>query len=155
MTLWTENELSDEKVGLKKGLTVYAVCAAFYLALSVVLLVLSKGKEYFWFMAGDIALSVAFGWGSLWYFTNPFHERKSLIALYGKMAVSPEYTETGSIKDICEITKGGLLLYSVTINLGEQERVLNAFTKTFVGFEKGKSYVFKTRANVIVAGEEK
>ncbi|MBP5686643.1 MAG: hypothetical protein J6W87_02540, partial [Clostridia bacterium] len=105
MIFWTENDILKEKAALKKSAILYAEVAAAYLIVSVTLLLTSKGREYFWVMAGDIALSVAFAWGSFWFFTNPFAERKSLIALYGKMTVSEEYVETGVLTDISEITK--------------------------------------------------
>ena len=152
MIVWTEGDLQKEQARLKRGVAVYSACAAVFLALSVALLLLS-GDDYFWYMFADMAIFTLFGWASVWYFTNVFADNKKLIRLYKKLSRSEEYHEKGVVRSVSEITKEGLKMCSVLVETKKGERSLNALIEQAKLFERGKTYDFTVRANVVTAWE--
>ena len=148
MTLWTENDLSAARAGHKKSLIVYALVAAVWLGASVVILVLSKNKNYVPFMIADMVFGTLFSWFSVWFFSNPFHDGKKRIALYGFMAASLAEEESGKVVSVSDITKDGLPLIGVTLEKGDNERKIYVLPRYADLIEVGKTYKFTVRYNV-------
>ena len=153
MILWSEGDIQKEEARQKTGVAVYSACAAVFLALSLTLLFLSKDKDYFSYMFADMAIFTLFGWASVWYFTNVFADGRRLIRLYKKLSFSEEYREEGVVRSVREITKEGLTLCAVLVETKNGERSLNALYEHGKLFEKGKTYNFTVRANVVTAWE--
>lgn len=148
MTFWTENDLICERTKRKKSVIVYAIVALVWLAASVVILVLSKDKNYVPFMIADMALGAGFGWFSVWFFTNPFYDARKLIALYNVMIVSRAESVSGKVVSLDEITKDGLPLTGVTLDEHGEERRIYLLPRRFDTIEAGKTYNFIVRYNV-------
>ena len=148
MTFWTENDLSAERAKHKKSLIVYALVAIVWLAASVVILVLSKNKNYVPFMIADMVVGTLFGWFSVWFFSNPFHDARKRIALYGVMTVSRTEEEIGKVVSVGEITKDGLPLIGVTLEKNGEERKIYLLPRYLGLIEVGKTYKFTVRYNV-------
>ena len=153
MILWSEGDIQKEEARQKTGVAVYSACAAVFLALSLTLLFLSKDKDYFWYMFADMAIFTLFGWASVWYFANVFADRRRLIRLYKKLSFSEEYREEGVVRSVREITKEGLTMCAVLVETKNGERSLNALYGHGKLFEKGKTYNFTVRSNVVTAWE--
>ena len=150
MKLSTEALLISEKARLKRLLTIFVVVALLWAGVSVTLLLISKGRQYLWFMVADMAISVAFGWYAVWFFTNPYRDGKNLLELYRRMNASAETTETGVCERVDEHTKENIFAYRVTALTEGGERYLTLLSDAPFTTEPGKSYLFTTRANVIV-----
>ena len=148
MTFWTESDLSAERAKHKKSLIGYAISALVWLAVSVVILVLSKNKNYIPFMIADMVVGTGFGWFSVWFFSNPFHDARKLIALYNTMTVSRVETEIGKVVSVNEITKDGLPLVGVTLDKRGEERQIYLLPRYSDKIEAGKTYKFIVRYNV-------
>ena len=155
MIFWTENDYFAARRRLSSGVIIYAVCACAYVIVSVTLLFLSKGRDYTFFLLGDIALAVAFGLMTVWYFCNPFRDAKNLVALYDKMSRATKYVETGKIVKIEPITKEGLDTYELTLVSGDEERSVNVFIKDINNFFVGETCTVKIRANFVTAKGDK
>ncbi len=153
MTVLTEELEKRYKSIFKCGVTVFSVCSAVWLALSVTLLLLSKNGDYTPYMAADMVLSVAYGWYAVWYFTNPFRDTGKIIKLLAKMRSSLCYTEMGKVLCVEPITKDGVTLFKVKILGKTGERELDLLPEYGNYLSVGESYVFKTRANVVVNAE--
>ncbi|MBO4572611.1 MAG: hypothetical protein J5762_02445 [Clostridia bacterium] len=150
MKLSPEALFVGEKARLKKLLTIFVVVAILWAGVSVTLLLLSKGRQYLWFMVADMVISVAFGWYAVWFFTNPYRDGKNLLSLYRRMSASAETTETGVCESVDEHTKENILSYRVTALTGGGERYLTLLEGAPFTIEPSKRYLFTTRANVIV-----
>ncbi|MBO7377853.1 MAG: hypothetical protein J6U35_03150 [Clostridia bacterium] len=148
MILWTEGYGSGVKKRFTRGLVAFFAGFAGWLALSVTLLVLSRGKNYTPFMIADIALSTAFGWFAVWYFTNPFRDQRNLLKLHGKMLSSLVYIERGKVVGEGNVTKDGVDLIKVTIMTADGERDIELFPEHAGTLREGGTYEFRTRANV-------
>ena len=148
MILWTEGNYNDLKKRFKGGLVAFFAGFAVWLAVSLALLFISRGKNHTPFMIADIALSVAFGWAAVWYFTNPFRDGKNLLKLHKKMISSLVYLERGEVISVDPVTKDGVDLIKISLITADGERDIELFPEHAKKIETGRTYIFKTRANV-------
>ena len=153
MKISPETLLSAEKARTKKKTEIFVGFAVVWAGVSVAILLLSKGKDYLWYMIADMLLSVAFGWYAVWFFTNPYRDSKNLERLLKTMLASAEVKESGVVEKVAEHTKEALFLYCVTVKTSDGERDLSLLPDMPNDIEEGKSYLFTTRANVIVDSE--
>ena len=148
MILWTEGCKNGIKKRFNMGLAAFFAGFAVWLGLSLTLLFISRGKNYTPYMIADIALSLLFGWAAVWYFTNPFRDRRNLLKLHKKMCSSLVYIERGKVISVGTITKEGVDLLKITLLAADGERDIELFPEHAKKIETGRTYIFRTRANV-------
>ncbi|HCJ01262.1 MAG TPA: hypothetical protein DIC18_03485 [Clostridiales bacterium] len=133
----------------KQLLILYIVIACVYVAGALLLLFLSS-DSYIPFMVGDIVLSIAFAWYSIFFFTVQFDYQVKWCRLMNKVTGALVESVYGVfVKEEARKTIEGVEMRILIFQVRDSERELHLLREDAT-FEKGKKYLLVTQASVIV-----
>ena len=153
MILIREEERSAAERTKKKMLTVYIAAACIYVAAALLLLFFSSDHYTIWMIA-DILLTIAFGFGSVYFFTVVYDLAVKRSKLLDKIASALEEREYGVFlreeeKMTVECVEMRVLLFQVR----GVERELHVYEGE-CSFETNKKYLLVVRCGVITEIEK-
>ena len=133
----------------KTLLTVYIVVAIAFVAAVLLLLFLST-DHYTPFMIGDILISIAFGFYSIWFFTVQFDCAVKRYRFLNKVVNALQEREYGVfLREEDEMTIDGVEMRILLFDVFGAERELHLFESDF-SLEKDRKYILVMRGSVLV-----
>ena len=136
----------------KKFLILYIAIACAYAAVALLLLFLSP-DGYLPYMIGDILLTIAFGFFSIFFFTVLYDEAGKRSRLYDKVLSALSEREYGVfLKEEEPKTVDGVSMRVLLFVVAGTERELHCLSKE-IAFEKEKKYLLEIRAGVLTEAE--
>ena len=148
MILVREEERRDAESKKKKMLFAYILVACVYVAAALLLLFLSPDR-YLPFLIGNIALSIAFGFFSIYFFTVGYDLAVKRSKLLDKVASALAERNYGVfLREEERMTVEGLEMRVLLFEVGEDEREVHVF-ESEQAFERGKKYLIEVRCGVL------
>ena len=148
MILIREEDRIEAERQRKRLLLAYIAVACLYVVAALLLLFLSPDR-YKLFLAGDILLSVLFGFASIYFFTIVYDFAKKRSKLLDKISGALTEKEYGVfLREEDRMTIEGLEMRVVFFEIRGDERELHVFENDF-SFEKEKRYLLEMRCGVI------
>ena len=148
MILVREEESIRAERKKNRMLTAYIAVACVYAAVALMLLFLSPDHYTLW-LIGDILLTVAFGSGSIYFFTITYDGALKRSKLLGKISSALEEKEYGIfLSEEEKMTVDGVEMRILLFNVRGTERELHVY-ESDLSLESGVKYYLVLRGGVI------
>ena len=148
MILFREEDRAAAERRKKKLLAVYILIACVYLAAALVLLILSP-EEYRIYQIADIALTVAFAWYSIYFFTVLYDAAWKRVRLLDKVASALTEREYGVfLREEEPKTVDGMEMRILIFRILDAEREVR-LPEGDLSLKAGCKYLLEIRAGIL------
>ena len=152
MRLISQEDLARTTARRKKERNIFLLLTVLYVAAALTLFLLSS-HEYTWYMVGDVALSIVYGFYAVYFFTVRYFDVRSLEKYTEKALSAMSEKEYGVfLREEGPVTKEGVTFLSCIFEVLGDEREICLLVRE-VPFAAGERYVLTIAAGVLVEWE--